>query len=111
MRRLSAAVPPARYFSCHEDTKPRRLHEEYKPCFLLRGLRCFVGKNEATCSTAIESGLSKRRTNGQHATGREKSAISFCEWRAFTRRSRRLTQSRTAVFLILRKFARYEGRM
>src|SRR5206468_3518254 len=46
----------------------------------------------------------------QHVTGREKSAISCNECRAFTRRSSRLTSSRTAEFLILRKFARYDGR-
>ena len=50
------------------------------------------------------------RDGCQHATGREKSAISSRAWRSFTRRSIRVTQSRTTEFWIFRKFARYDGR-
>jgi hypothetical protein len=57
---LSEAVLPARNFLCHEDTKPRRLHEEHQLYFLLRELRGFVARNGTICGTAAESGLSKR---------------------------------------------------
>ena len=50
------------------------------------------------------------RDGGQHATGREQSAISSRECRSFTRRSIRVTQLRIIVFWIFRKFARYDGR-
>ena len=51
------------------------------------------------------------RDRCQHATGRAISAISSRACRSLTRRSMRLTHSRIAPFWILRKFARYDGRM